>query len=122
MDMADVWHSHSVGDVKVFIRIFRQRVGDDQRVAIFTVPNLVFSEVLGTVQNALFRKALTALRLSSHHWKIEMGRWHKPHPIHRNDRLCQICNALEDEYHFICECPVYNEIRLIYISRYYRNR
>jgi len=58
-----------------------------------------FSEVLGTVQNALFRKALTRLRLSSHHLKIETSRWHKPHPIARNKRLCQMCNVLEDEYH-----------------------
>jgi len=74
-------------------------------------PNLMFSEVLGTVQNALFRKVLTRLRLSSHHLKIETGRWHKPcTPIPRNERLCKICNVLEDDYHFICEYPVYNDI------------
>ena len=28
MGMSDVWRSHSVGNVKLFIRIFRQRVRD----------------------------------------------------------------------------------------------
>ena len=36
--------------------------------------------------------------------------------------LCQVCNDLEEEYHFICECSGYNEICSSYIPAYYRNR
>ena len=59
MGMSDVWHSHSVGNVKLFIRIFRQRVRDinmqavssrlqeTTRASLYLMfnPNLVFSEV-----------------------------------------------------------------------------
>jgi hypothetical protein len=136
MGMSDAWNSQCVGNVKVFICMFKQHVRDinirevrsrlqeTTKGSLYLLfnPNLVCSQILGSVSNALYRKALTRLRLSSHHLNIETGRWHKPHPIPRNERLCQVCNVLEDEYHFVCECPVYNDIRLKYIPAYYRNR
>ena len=35
------------------------------------------------------------------------------------ERKCFYCNCLEDEYHFILECPLYTEIRSKYIKKYY---
>ena len=35
------------------------------------------------------------------------------------DRKCIECNKLEDEFHFMLECPLYNYIRKRYISKYY---
>ena len=32
------------------------------------------------------------------------------------------CNSLEDEFHFILECPLYHELRIKYIKTYYWNR
>ena len=29
------------------------------------------------------------------------------------------CNTLEDEFHFILECPLYQDLRAEYIKRYY---
>ena len=72
--------------------------------------------------NLKFRKALTRLRLSSHRLEIEAGRWHKPNPIPVNERKCQICHVLEDEFHFLFKCSLYNDIRKQYINRYYWNR
>ena len=46
------------------------------------------------------RKAMTRLRLSSHKLMIEGGRWLNILP---KDRLCTLCNKLEDEFHVICE-------------------
>ena len=41
------------------------------------------------------------LRVSSHSFPIETGRWHR---INREDRLCPHCNVLGDEHHFIYDC------------------
>ena len=62
------------------------------------------------------RKAMTRLRLSSHKLMIERGRWLN---ILSKDRLCTLCNKLEDEFHVICECPRYDTCRKLYIKPYY---
>jgi len=40
----------------------------------------------------------------------------KSHP-----NKCLFCNLLEDEYHFVLECNLYNTLRKLYIPKYYRN-
>lgn len=60
--------------------------------------------------------------MSSHRLHIESGRWTKPIRTPINERTCQICNLLEDEFHFIIECPLYSELRTKYISSRYTNR
>ena len=47
------------------------------------------------------RHILTKFRLSEHKLLIEIGRNLK---IPRDQRLCEICNVLEDEFHFFYEC------------------
>jgi hypothetical protein len=47
------------------------------------------------------RLILTKFRLSEHKLLIEIGRNLK---IPRDQRLCAICNVLEDEFHFFIEC------------------
>ena len=39
-----------------------------------------------------------------------------------DERKCRVCNILEDEFHFIFECPVYSDLRKLYIDKYYINR
>ena len=60
--------------------------------------------------------------MSSHRLEVETGRWARPNAIPFAERLCKICNKLEDEFHFIFECPVYSDLRKLYVSRYYFNR
>ena len=48
-----------------------------------------------------------------------MGRWHKPNVIPRNERKCHVCSKLEDEFHFLLECPLYSDLRKMYINRYF---
>ena len=63
------------------------------------------------------RKAMMKLRLSSHTLVIEeRGRWLNILP---KDRLCTLCNKLEDAFHVICECPRYEACRKLYIKPYY---
>ena len=51
--------------------------------------------------------ALSKLRVSSHRLQIEAGRWVRPRRIPVNERKCTICQVVEDEFHFIIECPNY---------------
>ena len=48
---------------------------------------------------------------------MEDGR--APNIIPVNERKCQNCNVLEDEYHFVLECSLYNELKQ-YIPSFYR--
>ena len=48
-----------------------------------------------------FRIALSSFRTSSHSLEIEVGRWSRPVQKPIAERLCFLCNTLEDEFHFI---------------------
>jgi hypothetical protein len=57
------------------------------------------------------RSPLTKLRLSAHSLAIETGRYCKP-TIPANDRFCKACkDKVEDEHHFLIDCPIYNSVR-----------
>ena len=57
------------------------------------------------------RIALSRFRLSAHSLEIETGRYNN---ITRENRTCKLCNTnmVESEYHFLCICPVYNDLRI----------
>ena len=65
-----------------------------------------------------FRYALTAI--ASHGLSVEPGRWNKPNPVLLEDRTCFTCNDLEDEYHFVLACPLYDSLLEKYIPIYFR--
>ena len=45
--------------------------------------------------------------MGSHRLAIKLGRYHKPKPLPVKERLCDLCNVVEDEYHFLCIYPKY---------------
>ena len=45
---------------------------------------------------------MTKHTVTSHKFMIERGRWLN---ILHKDRLCTLCNNLQDGFHVICECP-----------------
>ena len=58
------------------------------------------------------RILLTKWRLSSHDLHIETGRYTTP-ITPRAERVCKHCPAfVEDEYHVLFQCPVYNVVRM----------
>ncbi len=62
------------------------------------------------------KRALTSIRISAHNLEIERGRMSKPKPTPVGERLCKHCKTLrhdkiEDEVHFISECPLYRQNR-----------
>ena len=58
------------------------------------------------------RQIISKLLCSSHKLRIETGRWKQDETL-REERICKICqtNKVEDEDHFIMECPAYDQIR-----------
>ena len=124
----------NVGDIDIFLTLAKQRLRDNfiqkwneelnqSSRAIFykSILNFEFNPYLDLI-TVRFRVALSKLRTSSHRLEIEIGRWtrHVRTPI--EDRKCKYCYTLEDEYHFILECPLYSNIRTLYIKRYYYTR
>ena len=57
-----------------------------------------------------FRFIITRWRLPNHKLNIEVGKYTKP-LTPRNERLCDYCELLEDEYHAIFVCPKFAAIR-----------
>ena len=68
-----------------------------------------------------YRVALTKIRTANHKLPIEKGRYRN---IPREERKCTLCNLdkVGDEFHFILECPILNELRLKYIPQFYFRR
>ena len=71
-----------------------------------------FENYLDCITKVNDRINLTKLRVSAHKLRIETGR-HERNIIEETDRTCKVCNRneIEDEYHFIMICPLYEHLR-----------
>ena len=79
--------------------------------------NVNFEKYLYQVKNPKYRINLTRFRLSNHTLLIETGRYARPR-IDRNERKCFKCeNEIEDEFHFVTICPLYDQERVILFQR-----
>ena len=67
---------------------------------------------LKNLPNNHIRKYITQLRLGSHHFMVERGRWKNLEYI---DRICMKCNDVEDEYHIVMICQKYTDLRKKYL-------
>ena len=65
---------------------------------------------LDAVKDARYRSALTKLRASSHTLEIERGRYTVP-KTPTSERLCSVCQEVEDWIHFLIRCTRYNLLR-----------
>ena len=70
-------------------------------------------EIYTSMLSDYFRVIISRWRLSNHRLNIEIGRYTKP-KTPRQDRVCNLCNVLEDEQHVIYKCPRYRELRIRY--------
>ena len=123
-----------VGDVNMFLIVFKQRLTDNfiqgwneqisnsSRANTYKlIANFNFKCYLDVVTVKTFRYAFTRLRVASHRLEIEAGRWHKRNRIPVEERKC-FClffcrNSLEDEFHFVIECQLYQVLGQEYIRR-----
>ena len=69
------------------------------------------------IENTKHALALARFRISSHNLRIETGRYdqRKTKP---KERLCIYCRsqAVEDEQHFLLQCPLYNNERQLLLE------
>ena len=106
-----------------FIQSWHERLNKSSRASFYReICVFEFQPYLEKVVNKKFRNALSKIRLSSHRLHIESGRWKRPHSTPRENRVCFHCNILEDEFHFIFECSLYDDERCLFIKPYFRRR
>jgi hypothetical protein len=132
----EVWYNQGVGNADIFLQIFRERLADtykqnwhdrihnSSRASFYRSFKSVFntSHYLDIIHTENHRKALTKLIVSSHNLRIESGRWERPTPP-ANERMCHFClDKIEDEYHFLLECPNYANERSRLMPKYFRTR
>ena len=104
----------------IYISGWHESVNSSTSLVLFKElkQNFERSSYLRVLNNTKFRNTIAKLRLSSHKLSIETGRHNK---IARNERICQLClkSDIEDEYHFILICPKLEDLRKLYIQKYY---
>ena len=129
----EVWYNQGVGNSDRFYNLFKIRVNDiykqnwndnlsrSPRADFYRSykRNFALSPFLEIVTIKSHRVALTRLLTSSHRLRIETGRWERPTPPPRHQRLCQYCKKMDDEYHFVIECKLVNSLRIKLIPKYY---
>lgn len=131
----DIWMFPSSVNIDKFIAILRVRLRDlyisQWREGMhFRTSLILYRELKSTFEtsfyllkmnNRKYRNTLAKFRLSSHCLAIETGRHRN---IERSARKCNFCtlDEIEDEYHFVLICPYYNDLRRIYIKRYFYTR
>lgn len=133
----DVWLQQGVGNTDLFLTELKLRLNDnftqnwnsrlDNSTRASFYRNICgdsfgFKYYLNCVNISKYRHAMTRLRVSSHRLEVEAGRWHKPVSTPFNERKCRVCDNIEDEYHFMVECQLYQELREKYINKYYWRR
>ena len=77
--------------------------------------NFEYEPYLDNVFNESLRIKLAQFRLASHKLEIEMGRILN---IDRSQRICKLCDrsVVESEYHFLCICGKFGDLRTKYLS------
>ncbi len=127
----------SVGNDKTFSILFKQRLfdmyGQNWRARLantsrgqyylnitphvnFLIASYSHFECVKSLTNMY---PLIKLRTCSHRLGVESGRWHRPQPLPRGQRLCPTCGLLDDEFHFVFECVRHTDLRKQYIPKYY---
>ena len=131
----DVWMYPESVNINMFIPIFQNRLRDvfitewshglslSSSLMLYKEMKQSFemSPYCLIIQNEKHRNAIAKLRLSSHQLNIETGRHTN---IEQLDRKCNLCNLndLEDEFHFTLICPIYKDLRIAYIQKYFYKR
>ena len=119
-----IWRNQFVHNENKFLSEFKERIKDmylqewssqvqltsENRLYKMIKINFKFEPYLD-LNNRALRVALTKIRLSSHIFNIERGRW----GIVRqevNERKCAVCRQeVENEFHCLIKCPRFNNER-----------
>jgi len=122
------WLQQSVGNEKLFISNYVERMknqhiqtwsmhcNENSKLRSYTQFKSIFGRemYINIIDISKFRTALAKFRCSSHNLMIEYGRYFN---IPVEDRHCVYCETcIEDEYHFLMQCPLYSDLRYKYID------
>ena len=77
-----------------------------------------FYNQLDMLEKKSHRIALAIFMAKSNLLGVETGRWARP-IIPYEQRLCENCQKLDDEYHFLLKCTKLSELRKKCIQRYF---
>ena len=109
--LSDIFHQNS-------FEIIKNEKSKLRTYAVFKT-QIGFEKYLSEIKNVSVRTQVTKFRLSNHRLNIEVGRYNKNK--NQNDRNCIFCpHKIEDEFHFLFECPVYGHQRIILIEPFTR--
>jgi hypothetical protein len=122
------WIQQYIHDENNFECIFRNRINDiflqkcqenidnvsDNR--LFKSLDSECTYYLSEINDKHIRNAIAKIRLGSHNFMVERGRWQRP-KLNYQLRLCTECNDIEDEYHILLMCPRFDNIRKQYLRR-----
>ena len=84
-----------------------------------SISSFHFQNYLTVVKVKKYRNAFSRLRCSSRILEIESGRWHRPIRKPIEEKKCRNCNVIENEFHFLLECSLYNDLRIQYLDSYF---
>ena len=108
--------------IDIYTNEWRRELETKEKMQTYNMFKTIFQHemYLSNIKSVNVRTALTRIRLSSHNLAIETGRYHPR--VERHRRFCAQCNTqdIEDEYHFVCICTKYTDLRNRYLPRYYR--
>ena len=120
-----VWITQGVGDEELFMKSVVLRLTDiakqicnseiDSSPKLSTYREFLKSllnpeKYLYTLNNYFIRKQLTKFRISNHKLMVEEDRYRGTDFANRRCIYCDM-NCIDNECHFLLECPLYEEIR-----------
>lgn len=126
-----IWNNQGVRDVNLFLFNFQRRLKDiyiqNWQESINNSSKLLYykqyktsftpAKYLDILTVKKYRHYVSCFRSSCHNLEIERGRHTN---ISRSDRLCKLCqDAVEDEYHFLLVCKVYDKLRIEHLPKKY---
>ena len=124
-----IWHQQYVENEKLFLYQYTERLknqyiqqwtsncNDNHKLLLYKEYKTIFitEYYINIIDIGKFRSTMASFRSSSHDLEIEKGRHFN---IPREFRYCCYCETIvEDEIHFVLNCPLYDELRLKYIDR-----
>jgi hypothetical protein len=122
-----VWIYGGVGDEKLFLKLFKQRMVDCfQQDWEYKLNNSERYETYRSFKS-LFRPEKYLVQITLRKFRTAFARFRfGVNQLNINKRftndlvLCPSCACPETETHFLLECPLYSELREKYIFKFYR--
>ena len=93
-----------------YVSYWQNTLQHSQKLELYRSFNDNTSIYLDLTRGRAVGRALVKLRISSHKLMIEIGRYNQTTKDNRHCPFCG-CNVIEDEVHFLFQCPTYSMIR-----------